>query len=100
MKAAQTICDVMNGSRYKFEKNSLNLVLFADAASFTNSGNRSMWAIFSSIIELPPSLRSSSSNIIFHSCWVGAIKDFNAYLHSYNNEIDTVLSNGKIKINS
>ena len=84
----------MNGRAYTFEKDTLNLILFADAASFNKSGNRSMWAIFSTIVELPPRERSLPENIIFHSCWTGSINDFNVYLSDYNKEIDYILENG------
>ena len=48
------LIDVMNGRLYTFEKDTFNLVLFADAAAYNKSGNKSMYAIFSEIVELPP----------------------------------------------
>ena len=45
--------DVMNGRAYKFEDNTFNLILFADAVTYNKSGNTSMWAIFSSIVGIP-----------------------------------------------
>jgi hypothetical protein len=70
----------MNGDAYEFKENQLNLIMFADAATYNKSGNRSMWAIFSSVVELPPSLRHQVENIIIHSTWSGSNPDFNLYL--------------------
>ena len=55
----------MNGKAYEHEEDTFNLVLFADAANYNKSGNRSMWAVFSTLVELPPALRSCYENIIF-----------------------------------
>ena len=78
------LSDLMNGEAYVYEENMFNLVLFADAANYNKSGNRSMWAVFSTLVELPPILRSSYENIIFHSSWTGSNPDFNLYLEFYN----------------
>jgi hypothetical protein len=40
-----------------------------------------MWAVFSTLVELPPILRSSYGNIIFHSSWTGSNPDFNVYFN-------------------
>ena len=68
--------------------------MFADAACYNKSGNKSIWAIFSSIVELPPPLRNSYENMIFHSLWSGSNPDFNNYLEKYNKEIDHLIENG------
>ena len=65
--------------------------MFADAATYNKSGYRSMWAIFSAIIELSKLLRYSAENIIFHSSWTGSNPDFNIYLEKYNTQIDFIL---------
>ena len=52
------------------------------------------WNILSQLAELPPNLRSSYENIIFHSSWTGSNPDFQLYLHKYNTEIDELLSDG------
>jgi hypothetical protein len=84
----------MNGDAYEFKENQLNLIMFADAATYNKSGNRSMWAIFSSVVELPPSLRHQVENIIIHSTWSGSNPDFNLYLKEYNKELYTIINNG------
>ena len=48
------LSDLLNGRAYVQEQNTFNLVLFADAANYNKSGNRS-WAVFSTLVELPPS---------------------------------------------
>ena len=53
-----------------------------------------MWALFSCIIELPPSIRYSIENIIFHSTFSGADPEFNNFLSVYNKEIDEILLDG------
>ena len=90
------LIDVMDGRLYNYEKNQLNLILFADAASYNKSGNKSMWAIFSEIVELPPILRHASENTIFHSSWSHSNPDFNKYLENYNEQIELLLKNGLI----
>ena len=86
--------DIMSGAAYSFEQDSFSLNLFADAAVYNKSGNKSMWAIFSSFVELPPILRFASDNIIFHSSWTGSNPDFNLYLEKYNPQKDLILKNG------
>ena len=85
------VTDMINGAAYSYEKDTYNLILFADAANYTKSGNKSFWAIFSSIVELPPLLRDSYENIIFHSMWSGSNPEFNIFLEKYNEEIDEVV---------
>ena len=87
-------CDILNGRAYKYETNTFNLVIFIDAVSYTKSGNKSMWAVFSTFVELPPILRSMSENIIFHSSWTGTMADFDIFLKIYNSQIDDILKNG------
>lgn len=94
MSNKSNISDIINGSMYKFEKNTISLILFTDAAVFNSSGNKSIWAIFSCIAELPPALRNSYENIICHSYWSGSNPDFNKYLEDYNKEIDVLIKNG------
>jgi hypothetical protein len=90
----QFIQDLTNGSNYKPKDNQISLILFVDAVTYVKSVNRSMWAIFSCIAELPPSLRHSSENIIFHSIWSGAGIDFNLFLEVYNKAIDEIVNEG------
>jgi hypothetical protein len=88
------IIDVVDGRLYEYEKDTFNLILFADAASYNKSGNKSMWAIFSEIVELPPILRHSSENTIFHSSWSHSNPDFNIYLEKYNQQLEKLLKEG------
>ena len=67
------------------------LVLFADAAAYNKSGNKSMYAIFSEIVELP------TQNTIFHSRWSHSNPDFNIFLENFKGQLETLLANG-IKI--
>ena len=67
--------------------------MFTDGVTYTNSVSNSMWAVFLAICELPPILRFSSENIIFHSLWSAPDLDFNLFLKIYN-EIDDLLNNG------
>ena len=53
---------------------------------------------FSTLVELPPALRSCYENIIFHSNWTGSNPDFNIYLQEYNNQIDYIREHG-VKFN-
>ena len=88
------ITDVMNGTAYTYEKNTFNLALFADAASYTESRNMSMWAVFSTVLELHPSLRCKNENVIFHSSWTGSNPEINLFLGKYNKQISQILSEG------
>ena len=88
------ISDIMCGEAYKFEDDTLNLILFADAATYNKSCNKSMWAVFSAIVEMPKILRYSSENIIFHSSWYGLNPDFNIFLEKYNKQIDKIIDSG------
>ena len=94
--------DICSGSFYKFEDNKISLILFADAVTYVKSVSKQMWAIFSCVAELPPSLRFSYENIIFHSIWSGPDLDFNLFLKKYNKNIDDLLVSGiffnKIKV--
>ena len=94
MKNNTSITDVISGTSYKFKENTLSLILFIDAASYNKSGNKSIWAIFSTIAELPPQLRHSYENVIFHSLLSGGNPDFNNYLETYNSEINDLIENG------
>jgi hypothetical protein len=93
-KNDQLISDVMDGTAYIFEDYTFNLVLFADSVVYNKSRNKSMWALFSSIVELPPLLRNCSENIIFHSSWSGPLPEFNLYLKEYNKTLDYIIQNG------
>lgn len=73
----KAISDVINSEMYSYEKNTINLLLFANAESYIKSGNKSIWAIFSEIVELPPILRHAAENTIFHSSWSDSNPDFN-----------------------
>ena len=94
MKDLDGFSDVLNGQAYEFEKNTFNLALFADAATYTKSANKSMWAIFSTLLELPPSLRCKSENVIFHSSWFGSDLDTDIFLKKYNKQITHILKHG------
>lgn len=84
----------MTGNNYTFEDNTISLILFADGVTYNKSEVNSMWTILSEIVELPPILRGSFENILFHSSWTGSQPDFNVWLKNYNNQIDTALKNG------
>lgn len=88
------ITDICNGSNYSNEINQISLVLFIDGVTYTKSVSNQMWAIFSSISELPPILRGSFENIMFHSIWSGADLNFNFFLETFNSEIDALLKDG------
>lgn len=94
LHSEQGLVDICSGTKYVYEENCINLILFADAVTYTKSVSRSMWAIFSCIAELPPILRSSYENIIFHSIWSGPDIDFNLFLKEYNSEIDLLIKSG------
>jgi hypothetical protein len=66
---------------------------FADSASITKSSNLSMWAIYSSISELPPIIRNSQKNIIVHCLWSGSL-DINMILDRYNKKTQKLFENG------
>jgi len=91
--------DICEGTKYTYIENTLSLVLFTDAVTYTKSVSNSIWAIFSCVVELPPIVRCSFENIIFHSLWAGDDVDFNLFLKKYNNELDEIISNG-ITINN
>lgn len=91
------ITDLCNGSNYKYEEDKISLILFTDAVTYTKSvSNKSMWACFSCIAELPPALRFSSENILFHSLWSSSFVDFQLYLKKYNKAIDNIIKTGII----
>lgn len=71
----------------------ITLTLFADSMSLSKSNKVSMWALASSINELPLAVRTSKNNIIIHALWVGSIKDFNNFLENYSG-IDNLIENG------
>ena len=90
LKSNSTVTDMINGAAYSYKDDTFNLILFTDAANYTKSSNKSMWAIYSSVVELPSILRNSYENIIFNSSWCGTNPEFNSFLKDYNNEIDEV----------
>ena len=94
MRGLGKFSDIMNGRAYSFELNTFNLICFVDAVAYTKSGNRSMWAMFSTFVEMEPIIRSMNENIIYHSSWSGPMKDFNVFLKSYNCQIDEVMKDG------
>lgn len=96
MLGTSKLSDLCNGSHYKSMDNEkqISLILFVDAVTYVKSKNKSMWAIFSCIAELPPSLRWSSENILFHSIWSGSGIDFNLFLEKYNKPISDIQNDG------
>jgi hypothetical protein len=94
LKSQGLITDICNGSEYELKENTITLLLFTDAVTYTKSVANSMWAIFSCICELPPLLRQSYENIIFRSLWSGDLEDFNLYFKDYNYDIDDIILNG------
>ncbi|CAF1062539.1 unnamed protein product, partial [Brachionus calyciflorus] len=87
-KKNESFIDVISGDLYSFEKNTLNLILFADGVTYNKSGANTIWTIMSSIVELPPFLRGNLENIIVHSSWSGSGLDFNTWLEKYNHDLD------------
>ena len=85
------VSDICNSGAYSYVKDTYNLLLFADAASYVKSANSSCWTILSQLAELPPILRGSFENVVFHSSWLGSIPDFQLYLQKYNSEIDDLV---------
>ena len=96
--------DIVTGEKYVYRENTCNLFLFTDEVKYNKSGNSSIWALFSCIVELPPKLHYKIENIIYHSTIGGAEPEFNNFLSVYNSEIDTILLDGignyKIKIHA
>lgn len=90
------IVDICNAHAYSFNKNTLNLILFADGATFSKSSSSSTWAIFCTICELPPLLRSSYHNIMRLLFWNGRAPNFQVVFESYLNDFIEVLRNGII----
>lgn len=85
--------DFCNSSRYNYDEDTITLTLFADSMSLSKSNKVSMWALASSINELPLTIRTSKNYIIIHALWVGSIKDFNCFLKNYSG-IDKLIDNG------
>jgi hypothetical protein len=75
--------DIGNSFYQNIEENTISLVLFADGAKFGRSNNSSYWAMFASIIDLPPIMRDSFANIII-LLTITATK-LNLQLQPYNN---------------
>ena len=86
--------DIIDGYGYTHEMDTLNLVLFIDAAVLAKSSNKSMTAFFSTIVELPPNLRHSYENVLFHSSWYGSTPDYNTFLEKFNAETNDLFENG------
>lgn len=92
----KSLFDICKGKKYTYIENTLSLILFVDAVTYTKSVSNSIWAIFSCIVELPPIVRCSFENILFHSLWSGNDIDFDLFLYKYNNELDEIIKNGLI----
>ena len=93
------VTDIITGNAYTLEEDTFHLNLFADAVVYDKSGNKSNWCLYSSTVELPPALRKSTENMVFHSSWTGSNPDFNNWFENYNKQIDEILNKG-ININS
>jgi len=68
--------------------------LFADGVNYNKSSSKTIWALLSSIVELPQLLRESHENIIAHSLWSGSNPDFNVFLECYNKQTSDLLEKG------
>ena len=68
--------------------------MFADGVNYNKSSSKTIWALLSSIVELPQFLRESHGNIIAHSLWSGSNPDFNVFLECYNKQTSDLLKNG------
>ena len=79
--------DIVTGEKYVYRENTCNLFLFTDEVKYNKSGNSSIWALFSCIVELPPKLHYKIENIIYHSTIGGAEPEFNNFLSVYNSDI-------------
>lgn len=90
--------DISNSNAYVLERNTINLLLFVDGATFNKSSSSSTWAFFCTICELPPLLRSSYQNIIRILFWNGKSPNFQAVFDHYLDDFKEVLRNG-ISIN-
>jgi hypothetical protein len=77
-----------------YKKNTLNLMLFIDGASFSKSSSSSTWAIFCTVCELPPLLRSSFQNIMRLMFWNGRAPNFQAVFDHFLIDFKEVLNNG------
>ncbi|CAF1044996.1 unnamed protein product [Brachionus calyciflorus] len=95
LKSIKESCyiDVTSGLSYEYDPNLISLILFADGVQYNKSGANSIWVLLSSIAELPPLLRNSFENIVFHSLWTGAAPDFNLWLN-IEKEIDSLINQG------
>jgi hypothetical protein len=60
----------------------INLLVFADGVSFRKSKTATMVVMLSSIIELPPLLRSSYQNIATHFLICSSAPDFELFFES------------------
>lgn len=58
--------DILNFGKYRYEENTISLIVFFDGANYTKSNKSSFWAMFSIIAELPPIVRYAYSNILSH----------------------------------
>ncbi|CAF0723981.1 unnamed protein product [Brachionus calyciflorus] len=95
----QSNSDICNSLSYTEKEDVVSIALFVDGASITKSSNDSMWAIFSTVNELPPIIRNSKKNILVHTLWSGDI-DLNLILEKYTS-IDFLIKNGvDIEINN
>ena len=71
-------------------KNSINLLVFADGISFRKSKSSSMVSMLSSITEMPPLLRASYENIISHFLICHSSPDLNHFFEMNQNELFSV----------
>ncbi|CAF1026554.1 unnamed protein product [Brachionus calyciflorus] len=89
-----TIVDISSGEKFNYSPDTISLILFIDSVNYTKSNNFSQWFLLSQIVELPPILRGSYENIIFHSSWSGPQFDFNFWFKNYNQNVIELLDKG------
>ena len=66
------LSDITCGSVYQAQHpTNISLIVSVDGIPVNNSGNKSFWPVWASIVELPIRLRSSFANMILCGLWYG-----------------------------
>ena len=75
-------------------ENEIALNLFVDAAKFSNSTNKSYWAMLASISNLPPLARNSFQNILKIFLLSASNFGLEYFLTNYLGQFSNLISNG------